>query len=194
VEVRWKNANGERYERFWLQAQRASDGKFASLSPQEQQHAVGPYKSAICRACKAGLGNVVHCTQAPFPTDLRRAPQSISRIGGSSKAGVLEMNSIRTDLCYMYAHSAEFEQVCAEEFEPFGVDANAGARALWLAIEEALNDVKYEYAPENVGAWRDPKELLAGPQTYIFDDIEYYKLEPVEVRWKNANGERYERF
>jgi hypothetical protein len=96
------------------------------------------------------------------------------------------MNSIRTDLCYMYAHSAEFEQVCAEEFEPFGVDANAGARALWLAIEEALNDVKYEYAPENVGAWRDPKELLAGPQTYIFDDIEYYKLEPVEVRWKKC--------
>jgi hypothetical protein len=57
---------------IWLQAQRASDGKFASLSPQEQQHAVGPYKSAICRACKAGLGNVVHCTQGwaiQFDTD-----------------------------------------------------------------------------------------------------------------------------
>jgi hypothetical protein len=57
---------------IWLQAQRASDGKFASLSPQQQQHAVGPYKSAICRACKVGLGNIVHCTQGwaiHFDTD-----------------------------------------------------------------------------------------------------------------------------
>jgi hypothetical protein len=105
----------------------------------------------------------------------------------------LEMNCVRTDL--WDALSAEFEQVCAVDVKPLGVDKNVGA-ALRLAIEEALNDVKYEYAPENAGAWRDPKELLAGPQTYIFDDIEYYEPFHVgyiafHVRWKNANSKQY---
>jgi hypothetical protein len=52
-------------------------------------------------------------------------------------------------------------------------------------------------AVQGDGAWRDALELLAGPQTYIFDDIWYWdKFEfeafaGFEVRWKNANGERY---
>jgi hypothetical protein len=106
----------------------------------------------------------------------------------------LEMNSIRTDL--WDAHGAEFEQVRAEDIEGFAIDANAGTRALRLAIERALNDVKYEHTPEFAGAWRDPRELLAGPQTYIWRDIEFvgrcrYGLRYYSVLWEDANGERY---
>ena len=48
----------------------------------------------------------------------------------------------------------------------------------------------------NLRAWRTPRELLAGPQTYIFDDIEYWSNPNDDfigfyVLWKDANGERY---
>ena len=105
----------------------------------------------------------------------------------------LEMNSVRTDLD---RSSDEYNDVCNDEVDPLGPQANEGAQALRLAIEGNRNwGLNQEcVTPMNERAWRTPKELLAGPQTYIFDDIWYWCEDDdfvgFYVCWKNANGER----
>eukprot|EP01047_Picozoa_sp_COSAG01_P012701 COSAG01_NODE_580_length_15231_cov_6.793220_3_plen_137_part_00 len=95
----------------------------------------------------------------------------------------LEMNSARTDLD---GESMESIEAYCEDVEAiFGIAANEGAAILRQAIED-----------DGLNAESTPRELLAGPQTYIFDDIEYWSCNDddfigVYVLWKDANGEQY---
>eukprot|EP01047_Picozoa_sp_COSAG01_P071767 COSAG01_NODE_11230_length_1977_cov_7.581470_1_plen_200_part_10 len=84
----------------------------------------------------------------------------------------LEMNSARTDLDHA---SKEYAEVCALEVNPFVFEANGGAQALRSAIDEYLNS-GYQLLGSRCGAWRGALELLAGPQTYIFDGISYWNV------------------
>jgi hypothetical protein len=115
-------------------------------------------------------------------------------IGGYPEIRIrLEMNSARTDLDHA---SKEYAEVCALEVNPFVFEANGGAQALRSAIDEYLNS-GYQLLGSRCGAWRGALELLAGPQTYIFDGISYWNVRDdeqyigFEVHWRDANGERY---
>jgi hypothetical protein len=99
----------------------------------------------------------------------------------------LEMNSARTDLD---GESMESIRAYCEDVESiFFIEANEGAAILRQAIED-----------DGLNA-STPRKLLAGPQTYIFDDIEYWSNPNVNpndddfiglyVLWKDANGEQY---
>jgi hypothetical protein len=105
----------------------------------------------------------------------------------------LEMNAARTDL--NHSSFAYYDVHNKDRRSEVRVNANEGAQALRLAIEGGLNEEKVK--PMNERAWRTPKELLAGPQTYIFHYIDDWHDDDdfigFQVRWgANANGEGYE--